>query len=377
MRFIHISDVHLGVEPDTGKAWSKRREQDIWDSFAEVVLEAGRQQVDFLLISGDLFHKQPLKRELREVNYLFTQIPKVNVVLMAGNHDYLQPKSYYVDFEWAENVFFFDKEEVMSFDFPEKNVAIYGASYWHREIRERLYDELVVVDSSRINILLAHGGDERHIPFSVKQVVAQGIDYIAAGHIHKGGWLLENKAVMAGALEPTDCNDTGLHGYWMGEISKSSRGLAEDTRAWFRKGYGAANDRDAAQVKVEFYPVYKCEYRHVVIEVTPEMTQYEVEARVRKIVTSGQEYMLYRIFLEGYIEPDTVLQLERIQKIEKVVDVSANLSPNYDYGRIVAEQPDSLLGRYVLQMNRLPQNEISKKALEYGVKALLGHKICR
>ena len=76
MRFIHISDVHLGVIPDVGKAWSKRRSQDVWDSFAEVVLEAGSWKADFLLISGDLFHKQPLKRELREVNYLFTQIPQ-------------------------------------------------------------------------------------------------------------------------------------------------------------------------------------------------------------------------------------------------------------------------------------------------------------
>ena len=76
MKFMHIADVHLGVEPDAGKDWSKKRSQDIWETFAETVLEAGRQKVDFLLISGDLFHKQPLKRELREVNYLFEQIRK-------------------------------------------------------------------------------------------------------------------------------------------------------------------------------------------------------------------------------------------------------------------------------------------------------------
>ena len=27
---------------------------------------------------------------------------------------------------------------------------------------------------------------------------------------------MPHKAVMAGSLEPTDCNDTGPHGYWMG-----------------------------------------------------------------------------------------------------------------------------------------------------------------
>ena len=377
MRFIHISDVHLGVEPDAGKAWSKRRAQDIWDSFAEVVLKAGRLQVDFLFISGDLFHKQPLKRELREVNYLFGQIPKVKVVLLAGNHDYLQPKSYYVDFEWAKNVYFFDREEVTAFDFPEENVTVYGASYWHREIHERLYDELLVADSNRINILLAHGGDERHIPFSAKTILARGIDYIAAGHIHKGGWLAEGNAVMAGALEPTDCNDTGAHGYWLGEIVKSGKKFTDSMHMWTGKEAVSAVGVEPAQVRVEFYPICKCEYCHVVIEVTPGMTQYEVEALIRERVTSGEAYVLYRIFLEGYIEPDTEFDLERIGQMERIVDVSTNLFPNYDYDRIVEEQPDSLLARYILQMNRLPQNEVSKKALEYGVNALLGYKICR
>ena len=374
MKFIHISDVHLGVEPDAGKAWSKRRSQDIWDSFAEVVLEAGRLQVDFLFVSGDLFHRQPLKRELREVNYLFGQIPKVKVVLMAGNHDYLQPKSYYVDFEWAENVFFFEREEVTCFDFPEENVAVYGASYWHREIRERLYDKIAVTNPDRINILLAHGGDERHIPFSAKEILAQGIDYIAAGHIHKGSWIVDGKAVMAGALEPTDCNDTGEHGYWLGEIVKPGKRQAV---RWLQEEDLAAKISERTQARVEFYPIHKCEYRHVVIDVIPEMSQYQVEAMVREHIASGEEYMLYRFFLEGKMEPDTTFDLERIVQTERIVDVSSNLFPNYDYDKIVKEQPDSLLARYVLHMNRPLQNEVSKKALEYGVNALLGYKICR
>lgn len=359
MKFMHLSDVHLGVEPDAGKAWSKKRAQDIWDSFAETVLEAGRQQVQFLLISGDLFHKQPLKRELREVNYLFEQIPQVKVVLMAGNHDYIQPKSYYVDFSWAENVYFFEREEVTAFDFPEENVTIYGLSYWHREIAERLYDRLNVAEDGRIHVLLAHGGDERHIPFSVKQILEQGIDYIAAGHIHKGGWLVEERAAMAGALEPTDCNDTGEHGYWLGELIKSKQNLS-----------GVVS-------KVHFFPIRKCEYHHLHLTVTPNTTQYALEAMVRKVLAEGEAYKYYRIFLEGYMEPDMEYDLNRIEQLEHVVDVMADLQPDYHYDSIVEEQPESLLARYIVRMQKFPQNEITKKALEYGVNALLGHKICK
>ena len=58
MKFIHVSDVHLGIKPDEGKPWSEKRAQDIWDSFAEMIEIAAEESPDFLLISGDLFHKQ-------------------------------------------------------------------------------------------------------------------------------------------------------------------------------------------------------------------------------------------------------------------------------------------------------------------------------
>ena len=187
MKFMHISDVHLGVKPDAGKAWSEKRAQDIWDSFAEMIEIAAEESPDFLLISGDLFHKQPLKRELKEVCGLFARIPQTKVLLMAGNHDYIQQNSFYRTCEWPENVCFFPREEVMCFDFPEQNTTVYGLSYWHREIRQALYDEVFPKNTDRINILLAHGGDERHIPFSVEKILRHGFDYMAAGHIHKGG----------------------------------------------------------------------------------------------------------------------------------------------------------------------------------------------
>lgn len=356
MKFMHISDVHLGVEPDAGKDWSKKRAQDIWSSFAETVLEAGRQAVDFLFISGDLFHRQPLKRELKEVNYLFGQISQVKVILMAGNHDHLQPKSYYLDFAWEENVYFFKGEELDCFDFLEKNVTVYGMSYWHQQIPQRLYDGIRVQDEKRINILLAHGGTEKQIPFLPKQILGRGIDYIAAGHIHKAAQMVEGKAVMAGALEPTDCNDTGAHGYWIGEIIKNA---------------------DGTQTNLMFYPIKKCEYRHEAIEVTPDMTQYQLEETTCARMAGGEDYIRYRIFLTGYVNPDNQFDLSRLEELPKVVDVTAKLLPNYDYEKMLAEQQDSLLGRYIASMEKLPQDVVTKKALEYGVNALLGHNICR
>ena len=50
MRFIHIADVHLGMQPDAGFPWSEERGEAIWESFRRIIRLAGREKTDFLLI---------------------------------------------------------------------------------------------------------------------------------------------------------------------------------------------------------------------------------------------------------------------------------------------------------------------------------------
>ena len=42
MKFVHIADVHWGMSPDSDKPWSKERSQDIKDTFAKAVAQAGQ-----------------------------------------------------------------------------------------------------------------------------------------------------------------------------------------------------------------------------------------------------------------------------------------------------------------------------------------------
>lgn len=90
IRFIHLSDVHLGAVPDRGCPWSHEREEEIWETFRRVIVGIRKNPVDLLFIAGDLFHRQPLLRELREVDDLFASIPDTRVFLMAGDHDYIK-----------------------------------------------------------------------------------------------------------------------------------------------------------------------------------------------------------------------------------------------------------------------------------------------
>ena len=99
MKFIHIADVHLGVHPDAGTAYTEKRPKEIWDTFERIIGICQKEQTDLLLIAGDLFHRQPLLRELKEVNYLFSALTHTKVVLIAGNHDFVNCTFFNADID--------------------------------------------------------------------------------------------------------------------------------------------------------------------------------------------------------------------------------------------------------------------------------------
>ena len=167
-----------------------------------------------------MFHAQPLKKELQGSQLSFQQNTPDENYPDGGQSRLSSYKIVLSDDGVGGECLFFRQEEPGHFDFEEENVSIYGLSYWHREIGEPVYDSIIPEDLSKINILLVHGGDPQHIPYHPKHILENGFDYIAAGHIHKGGQQIPGRAVMAGSLEPTDKNDVGSHGYWLGTIDK-------------------------------------------------------------------------------------------------------------------------------------------------------------
>ena len=104
MKFIHTADIHLGAEPDAGSSYTAKRPEELWNSFERLLNICEEEQTDLLLIAGDLFHRQPLLRELKELDYLFSRLTHTQVVLMAGNHDYLKSTSYYRNYFCLRNL---------------------------------------------------------------------------------------------------------------------------------------------------------------------------------------------------------------------------------------------------------------------------------
>ncbi len=347
MRFIHTGDIHLGATPEKGHPWAETRGDEIWNTFERLILEIKNKPVDMLIIAGDLFHRQPLLRELKEVDYLFSTIPSTKVVLCAGNHDSIKKGSFYETFEWSDNVLFIDSKNVEEYDIPELNTCVYGLSYYTTENTDAMYDHVIVNDPDKINILVAHGGDEKHIPINQKRVAMSGFDYVAMGHIHKPAINESNKMAYCGSLEPIDKNDIGDRGYIYGEV-----------------------DKDGLELK--FVPFAKRIYMDMEFPVTPNLTNMEIKSRLQDAYAEHGEDNMYRIIFQGYRDPEFELDLTEIENTGNVVDIVDNTVPDYDFGELYEDNKDNILGMFIgryIDKNEL--TPVEEKSLYYGTKALL------
>ena len=345
MLMIHTADIHLGASPDAGEPWGKNRKMELWDSFERLIRETEIQQADLLLIAGDLFQRPPLLRELREVNHCFASLSKTRVVLMAGNHDHIGPNSFYKAFPWAENVHFFESEEITSVKFPELKVEVYGASYHKKEIRERLYDEIKPADNGYYHILLAHGGDEKHIPYTKEKLAKSGFDYIAFGHVHKPGVILPGCAVMAGSLEPTDHTCYGVHGFVRVEVKNGKN-------------------------EIVLIPFAKREYRNLELELTPEDTMGSIFKRLGEKVTESGGDNIYDVVVSGKCHASLEIIEEKLKSAGNVRVIIDKTQKYYDYVQLSEEYSGHLLQRFISSFE-MCEGALEAKALAYGTEAIL------
>ena len=55
MKFVHISDVYLGAQPDPGREWSETRKKELYESFDRIVKICVEEKAGLLMIAGNLF----------------------------------------------------------------------------------------------------------------------------------------------------------------------------------------------------------------------------------------------------------------------------------------------------------------------------------
>ena len=349
MKFIHTGDVHWGMTPDADKPWGKERAQAIRDTFKAIIDHAGAVKADCLFISGDLFHRQPLMRDIKEVNYLFSTIPHVRVVMIAGNHDKIRENSSILSFSWSPNVTFLADPALSSVYFDDINTEVYGFSYHTTEIREPLLEDIQVPLNNRIQILLAHGGDPAHVPMNFNTLSLSPFSYIALGHIHKAQVIAEDKMAYCGSPEPLDMTETGPHGFYTGEIHPVTKKVTNLT----------------------FVPMAQIQYIPLAVNVTKETTNMELASRIAQEIKGRGEHNIYRFRLKGMRDPEIDFDLEQLASHYRICEILDDSEPQYDFSALFAEHPSDMIGFFIQALQKDNMSPVEKKALHYGVNALL------
>lgn len=347
MRFIHTGDIHLGATPENKMEWAAHRGDEMWGTFERLIKKVKEDQIELLIIAGDLFHRQPLLRELKEVDYLFSTIPNTKVVLCAGNHDAIKKGSFYRGFEWNKNVYFLDSKKVEYKEIEELGVDVYGLSYYTNEIKEPLYDHIEIKNPHRINILVAHGGDEKHIPINKRKLLLAGFDYVALGHIHIPDLDEANRMAYCGSLEPINVNEIGKRGYVYGEVTKN-------------------------ELNIRFQPFCKREYKHAEMTVSPNATNMELRHTLMEFIENEGKDNIYKVSIVGYRDPEFEIDVEGLANVGNVVSVTDRTEPDYDFEELYENNKDNLLGMFIGKfIDQDILSPLQQKTLYYGVQALL------
>lgn len=184
MKIIHCADMHLdsAMEAylDTEQASQRRRELLL--SFGRLVDFAVEQDVKVILISGDLFDREPvLSSTVRYILGMIDNNPQIEFFYLHGNHD----PSAFCDEKLPQNLHMFtNRWQTYYID----NVAVSGIEQATASA-DALYGNIPDVKNDKVtfHIAMLHGqlaDTSGEWLLHRSQLKHKNIDYIALGHLH-------------------------------------------------------------------------------------------------------------------------------------------------------------------------------------------------
>ncbi|HZW13378.1 MAG TPA: DNA repair exonuclease [Noviherbaspirillum sp.] len=224
MRFIHTADIHLdsplsglSAYPDAPAEMLRSATRD---AFTNLVNEAIDQQVDFMVIAGDLYdggwkdHNTGIYF-CREMGRL--KKAGIPAYIKFGNHD--AESEMTKKLQLPDNVFTFESRKPSTFIIEHLKVALHGRSFKLAATTENLATGYPAPVAGMFNIGVLHtalGVQSTHAnysPCSIDELHAKGYQYWALGHVHEYQvWQGPSTVVFPGNLQGRHIRETGPRG---------------------------------------------------------------------------------------------------------------------------------------------------------------------
>lgn len=196
MKFIHAADLHID-SPLVGLccydgAPAERLREATRRALENLVTLALEEQVDFVILAGDLFDGQ--WRDMQTGLFTARQFrrlrdAKIDVYLVRGNHDAASHVRQAIT--WPDNVHEFSVRRAETIRREDLGVALHGRGFAQPQVTEDPAPEYPSAVPGLFNIGVLHtnlDGSPEHDPYAPTSragLVAKGYDYWALGHIHR------------------------------------------------------------------------------------------------------------------------------------------------------------------------------------------------
>lgn len=195
IKILHSADWHLDAPLQLGGSLR----QELSKIPEKVVALCWEQDCQMMLLSGDLFDSTPKADTVQNLKRCL-ESAGVPVFITPGNHDHTGIASVWLTESWPDNVHVFTKNMIESVAIPELDCRVYGAGFTAMDC-DGLLEGFTAKGSETYQIGIFHGDPTQvtspYCPITTAQVQFSNLDYLALGHIHKGGSFRTGKTLCA------------------------------------------------------------------------------------------------------------------------------------------------------------------------------------
>jgi DNA repair protein SbcD/Mre11 len=224
MKFIHAADIHLdsplkglSAYPDAPAELLRGATRD---AFTALVDLAVAEEVDFMLIAGDLYDGS--WRDFNTGIFFVKEMGRLKragipVYVLFGNHDAESEMTKRL--EMPDNVYVFGPNKPQTFMVDSLAVSLHGQSFKQRDVTINLAAGYPAPTAGHFNIGVLHTALEgyashpTYAPCTVDELHAKGYDYWALGHVHEfEQWTGASTIVFPGNLQGRNVKECGRRG---------------------------------------------------------------------------------------------------------------------------------------------------------------------